>query len=98
MASDNGAQVLVRCHPSWRAMLIFHLNGLVFAILAGVIAGVATHFAAGHVEVGWVVVAVVAVFVLTLLAGVVRRLSTTYLVTDRRLVIERGLLRRDVQE
>jgi uncharacterized membrane protein YdbT with pleckstrin-like domain len=98
MASESEEQVLLRRHPSWRAMLAFHLSGLVLAVLAGVVAGLATHFAAGHMQVGWVIVAVVAVFALSILVGVLRRLSTTYLVTDRRLVIERGLLRRDVQE
>ncbi len=98
MAADAQETVLLRVHPSWRAMLAFHAQGVVLAVLAGVIAGVATHFAAGHVQVGWVVVAVVVVFVLALVLGVLRRMSTTYLVTDRRLVIERGLLRHDVQE
>jgi uncharacterized membrane protein YdbT with pleckstrin-like domain len=98
MHDDTSERVLLRCHPSWRAMLGFHLKGFLLAVLAGVIAGVATRLAAGHVQVGWVVVAVVVVFVAALALGVLRRVSTTYMVTDHRLVIERGLLRRDVQE
>src|SRR5437588_13132229 len=98
MASEPDEQVLLRCHPCWRAMLAFHLGGLLLAVLAGAIAGVATEVAAGHVQAGWVVVAVAAVFVLALVIGAVRRASTTYPVTDRRLAIERGLLPPEGQE
>ena len=38
------------------------------------------------------------VFGFSLLRGLARRAATTYTVTDRRLVIERGLVRRDLQE
>ena len=41
---------------------------------------------------------VVAVFVLTLVIGYVRRLFTKYLITNRRLRITRGIVRRNVQE
>ena len=40
----------------------------------------------------------VGVFALALLRGLARRAATTYTVTNRRLVIERGLVRRDFQE
>lgn len=79
-------------------MLPFHVKGLVAAVFAGAVAGIVTRVAAGHVEALWVVVAVVVVFLIGLLLGVVRRISTTYTVTDRRLLIERGLLTRDAQE
>jgi len=79
-------------------MLAFHLKGVLLAVLAGVAAGVATRLANRHVQAGWVVLAVVAVFLVALLVGAVRRTVTTYTVTDRRLVIERGLLTREQQE
>ena len=41
---------------------------------------------------------VVAVFALTLVIGYVRRLFTKYLITNRRLRISRGIVRRNVQE
>lgn len=79
-------------------MLGFHLKGLVLAVAAGVIAGIATESGTHHVQAGWVALAVLVVFGLVLGAGALRRAATTYLVTDRRLGIAHGVLSRDVQE
>ena len=91
-------RVLLRCHPSWRAMLGFHLRGLLLAVLAGVLAGVATRLAARHVQVGWVIVGVVVVFLAVALTGLLRRRSTTYTITNQRLTIQIGLLSRELHE
>ncbi len=77
-------------------MLTFHCKGLLAAILVGALAGIASAVAGGHVEIGWVIVAVLVSFALVLLVGSIRLLSTTYTVTDQRLTIESGLLSRDV--
>lgn len=77
-------------------MLPFHTRGLLGAVLGGVLAGIASAIDAGHVEVGWVIVVVLALLALVLLVGFVRLLTTTYTVTDQRLTIETGLLSRDV--
>ena len=79
-------------------MLEFQLKGLLAMVVAGVIAGLATAVAAGHVQVGWVVVAVVVVFVAVALAGLVRRKATTYTITNQRLTIQVGLLSRELHE
>lgn len=73
-------------------------RGLVAAIAAGAIAGVVTAVAAGHVQVGWVIVAVAAVFVALAVVGAVRRMQTTYAITSQRLTIETGLLSRDLHQ
>lgn len=78
-------------------MIGFHVRWLVLAVLAGAVAGLAT-MQAKHVQTRWVALAVLVVFGLSLLRGLVRRAATTYTVTDRRLVVERGLVRRDFQE
>ena len=44
------------------------------------------------------IIAVVVVFVLMVLVGFVRRLSTTYTITNRRLTIESGVLSRDLHQ
>ena len=70
----------------------------VAAVIAGAVAGFATDIAAGHVQDGWVVAAVVAVFGFVLLAGAIRRARTTYTVTNERLMIQHGLLARSHRE
>lgn len=79
-------------------MLGFHIKGLLVAILAGAVAGLITRWSSGHVQAGWVAGTVVVVFVLVIGIGVVRRLATTFTVTSRRLLIERGVLSRELQE
>jgi uncharacterized membrane protein YdbT with pleckstrin-like domain len=93
-----GETVFFHGHPSWRAILDFYAKGVLLAAGAGAIAGVVTAIAAGHVEVGWIIAVVLAGFVLVLLAGLVRRLRTTYTITSQRLTIHSGLLARDMHE
>jgi uncharacterized membrane protein YdbT with pleckstrin-like domain len=95
---DRGEQVLFHGHPSWRSMLRFHLSGLLWAILAGVVAGLVSSAAWGHVSTAWVAAAVLAVLGPGIVGGVIRRRRTTYTVTDRRLTIAIGLLAREVHE
>ena len=54
--------------------------------------------AAGRVQAGWVAVAVVAVAAVVLAVGQLRRVRTTYAITDRRLTIETGLLARELRQ
>jgi uncharacterized membrane protein YdbT with pleckstrin-like domain len=98
MRTESGEQVLFSGHPSWRSMLWLGARGLFLAVLAGVVAGIVTLIAAGHIQVGWVVAAVAVIFVIVLAVIGWRRAQITYTVTDRRLVIERGVLGRDWQE
>jgi uncharacterized membrane protein YdbT with pleckstrin-like domain len=79
-------------------MLAFYVRGLLTAIVAGVIAGLVTRIANGGVQAGWVSAAVLVVFVVVLVWGFVRRLSTTYTITSRRLTIRSGLLSREMHE
>jgi uncharacterized membrane protein YdbT with pleckstrin-like domain len=79
-------------------MLDLQLRGLAAMVLAGVIAGLATAVAAGHVQVGWVIVAVLSVFAAVALVGLVRRRATTYTITTQRLTIQLGLLSRELHE
>jgi uncharacterized membrane protein YdbT with pleckstrin-like domain len=87
-----GERVIFQGHPSWRAILGFYLKGILIAALAGVVFRL---FDAGTGTVFLVVVAIVAV---TVLVGFLKRVSTTYTITDRRLNIRRGIVSREVQE
>jgi uncharacterized membrane protein YdbT with pleckstrin-like domain len=79
-------------------MVAFHVRGLIMAILAGVLAGLITRASSASVEVPWVAAAVLIVFVIVLVWGLIRRLATTYTITNRRLTIRSGLLARELHE
>ena len=95
---EQQEQVLFDGHPSWRSTPGFHVKGIGAAVIAGAIAGLATRIAAGHVQVGWVIAAVLAVFALALITGAIGRARTTYTITNERLMIQHGLLARNHQE
>jgi uncharacterized membrane protein YdbT with pleckstrin-like domain len=90
VSGQRSETTLYSGHPSWRSMLDFHLVGLVAAAAAGAI---------GQVVSGWgtAVAASAAVLALSILVGFIRRVSTHYTVTDRRLHIRRGILSRTEQ-
>jgi uncharacterized membrane protein YdbT with pleckstrin-like domain len=95
---EPGEQVFFHGHPSWRSMLAFYIRGFVVAIVAGVIAGLVTRAANGSVDAVWVTPAVLVVFVVVLVWGLIRRIATTYTITNRRLTIRSGLLSRELHE
>ncbi|HEX9966607.1 MAG TPA: PH domain-containing protein [Solirubrobacterales bacterium] len=85
-------QVIFQGHPSWRAILGFYLKGMLFAAAAGLLAALLSD------DDGTVFLVVLAVVGLTVLAGFVKRVATTYTITNRRLNIKRGIVSREVQE
>jgi uncharacterized membrane protein YdbT with pleckstrin-like domain len=95
---EPGEQVFFHGHPSWRSMLAFYVRGLLAAVLAGAIAGLVTRVTGRSVDVALVTVAVLIVFLVMLVWGLVRRLTTTYTITNRRLTIRSGLLSRELHE
>jgi uncharacterized membrane protein YdbT with pleckstrin-like domain len=87
-----GERVIFQGHPSWRAILGFYLKGILIAAILGVLFKL---FGSSSGTVFLVVLAIVAV---TVLVGFLKRVSTTYTITDRRLNIRRGIVSREVQE
>ena len=86
-----GEDVVYEGHPSWRALLGFYLTGIVGAALIAAIVALAASVTIG-VIVGVVLVALV------ILVGFVRRMATTYMVSNQRLYIRRGILSKRVQQ
>src|SRR4051794_11396452 len=86
-----GEQVIFEGHPSWRAILVFYLKGLLIAIVLGVIA----KLVAGD---GTAFLVILVILALTLVIGFVKRVATTYTITNRRLNIKRGIVSKEVQE
>jgi uncharacterized membrane protein YdbT with pleckstrin-like domain len=86
-----GEQVIFEGHPSWRAILGFYLKGVVVAVVLGILAKLIW----GDGEAFLVILVVLA---LTVLIGFVKRVATTYTITNRRLNIKRGIIAKEVQE
>jgi uncharacterized membrane protein YdbT with pleckstrin-like domain len=95
---DPAEEIFFHGHPSWRSLALFYVKGLAVALVAGVVAGIVTRIAGHHVQVGWVIAAVVVVFGVIVAVGQIRRLQTTYSITDQRLTIQTGILSRDVHQ
>jgi uncharacterized membrane protein YdbT with pleckstrin-like domain len=91
MDLTQGEHVLFSGHPSWRSILGYHVGGLVVAVVAGVIG----YFASG---IGIAIAVFAVVLGLVILIGFLRRIATTYAITNRRLYIKRGLIARNTQE
>ena len=86
-----GEQVIFEGHPSWRAILGFYLKGLLVAVILGVIAKLAA-------DDGTAFLVILVVLALTVLICFVKRVATTYTITNRRLNIKRGIVSKEVQE
>jgi uncharacterized membrane protein YdbT with pleckstrin-like domain len=87
-----GEQVLFEGHPSWRSIIGFYLQGVLIAAIAGVVAKVV---GAGS---GTVFLVVLVVLAVTFVTGFLKRVATTYTITNRRLNIRRGIVSREIQE
>jgi uncharacterized membrane protein YdbT with pleckstrin-like domain len=91
METEQNEQVIYEGRPSWRSILGFYIGGLVIVAIAAAIAylvsggGLAAAVGGG-------------VFVVLLLVGWLKRVSTRYQITDRRLQIRRGIIARNVEE
>jgi uncharacterized membrane protein YdbT with pleckstrin-like domain len=86
-----GERVIFEGHPSWRAILGFYLKGVLVAVVLGFIAKLVDGDGAAFLV-------ILVVLAITLLAGFVKRVATTYTITNRRLNIKRGIISREIQE
>jgi uncharacterized membrane protein YdbT with pleckstrin-like domain len=86
-----GEDVVFEGHPSWRALLSFYVYGTIGLAVVGVIVALVASVAVG------VLIAVV-LFVIMIVVGFVKRMATTYMVTNQRLYIRRGILSKAEQQ
>ena len=86
-----GERVVFEGHPSWRGLLSFYIGGVAGAAAIGVVIGLLTSFWTGLLAAAVLVAAVLGF-------GLFKRMSTTYLVSNQRLYIRRGLLSKRVQQ
>jgi uncharacterized membrane protein YdbT with pleckstrin-like domain len=86
-----GEHVIYEGHPSWRSIFGFYFLGLLVvaaAVAIGVIADIT----------GIGLAAAAAILVIVLLVGWLRRITTRYLITNRRLQIRRGIIAKHIEE
>jgi len=86
-----GERIIFEGHPSWRAVLSFYIGGVGGALVIAVI----LFFAVGTLV---AVLAFVVLTALVLLAGLIKRTATDYMVSTQRLYIRRGILSKHVQQ
>ena len=86
-----GEDVVFEGHPSWRALLSFYVYGTIGCASVGVIVALVTSVAVG-------VLTGVVLFVIMIVVGFVRRMATTYMITNQRLYIRRGILSKAEQQ
>jgi uncharacterized membrane protein YdbT with pleckstrin-like domain len=98
VTTDSGEQVFFHGHPSWRSILSFYIKGVVLTIIAGAIAGVVTRLAGRSVNVGIVAAVVAVALVVMVVVGLIKRVATTYTISNRRLTITSGILSREMHE
>ncbi len=93
-----GERVIFEGHPSWRAILAFYAKGLLLSIGAGIVVALVSRIFGEGASNGLVFLIVLVALTLTVLIGFLKRVATTYTITDRRLHIKRGIISREVQE
>jgi uncharacterized membrane protein YdbT with pleckstrin-like domain len=91
MDLHQGEEIVYEGHPSWRGVLGFYIKGVLVVVVVAAIVFFAVSHAAG-------IGALVALVAIVVLAGFVKRMATSYIITTERLHIRRGILSKRVQQ
>jgi uncharacterized membrane protein YdbT with pleckstrin-like domain len=86
-----GEEIVFEGHPSWRGVLSFYLKGLAVALVIGAIL-----FFASSTGMGLLAFAIV--MALVIVAGLIKRMATRYVISTERLNIRTGILAKRVQQ
>jgi uncharacterized membrane protein YdbT with pleckstrin-like domain len=93
-----GETVLYEGHPSWRSTLGFYLKGIAVTALLALLVALVSGLGDGGPDRDLVAIVALAGVGITILVGFVKRIATSYTITDRRLHIKRGIISRTIQE
>ncbi len=93
-----GEQILYEGHPSWRAILDFYIKGILATAAICLLVAVGTNVFGDETETGLVSIIALVGVALTILIGFIKRVATSYTITNRRLHIKRGIVSRTIQE
>jgi uncharacterized membrane protein YdbT with pleckstrin-like domain len=89
----DGETTVWQGHPSWKAMLLFYVKWTLISLIPIAI-WVLIDLAGQSVATTWFAAATLVLLVLTYVGGWVLRVTTRYLVTDRRIQIRSGIATR----
>jgi uncharacterized membrane protein YdbT with pleckstrin-like domain len=93
-----GEQVIFEGHPSWRAILAFYVKGILLTAAVALVVAFVSGLGEGGPDSGLVTLIALVGVALTILIGFIKRVSTSYTITNRRLHIKRGIVSREIQE
>ena len=93
-----GEQIVFEGHPSWRSILDFYLKGIVVTAVLVLLVVLWGNTIGDEVSDSAVIIVLLAGAAITALAGFLRRVSTRYTITNRRLHVKHGIVSREVQE
>jgi uncharacterized membrane protein YdbT with pleckstrin-like domain len=93
-----GEEVMFQGHPSWRSIIAFYIKGLLVVLVVALAVGLGTKI--GNDSTDSTLVALVALVgvAVVVLGGFIKRITTHYTITTRRLHIKRGIISREIQE
>ncbi len=89
--------MLFEGHPSWRSIVDFYIKGLLATAVICFLVAIGTEIADERNDSLVVILAIVGVGV-TVLVGFIKRVATSYTITNRRLHIKKGIVSRTIQE
>jgi uncharacterized membrane protein YdbT with pleckstrin-like domain len=93
-----GEQILYEGHPSWRSILAFYIKGFAITAAVALVVALVTGLGDDGTDSGLVAIVALVGVAITILAGFIKRVTTSYTITDRRLHIKRGIVSRTIQE
>jgi uncharacterized membrane protein YdbT with pleckstrin-like domain len=93
-----GERVLYEGHPSWRAILDFYIKGILATAAICLLVALGTNIFGDETNTSLVTIIALVGVAITILAGFIKRVATSYTITNRRLHIKRGIVSRTIQE
>lgn len=93
-----GETVLFEGHPSWRSILDFYLKGIAITAVIALLVALATGVIGDETNKAMVVIVAIVGVGITVLVGFIKRVATSYTITNRRLHIKKGIVSRTIQE
>jgi uncharacterized membrane protein YdbT with pleckstrin-like domain len=98
MDLESGEQIIFEGHPSWRSILGFYIKGILLAAVIAAVIAVITRLVDDEVNEGLTIAVALVILAVVLVVGWVKRLFTTYTISNHRLHIRRGIISRKEQQ